>query len=223
VNNKKPEVIKLTDDTKSSSNFININSSISNGGVINGYASVSSYNYAKASRLEDYRNDKEKFQHDYFEKDYPEIMIDSFETINTEPDSLQLQQQFNFTMPAAASGDYKLINVNMFSGLEKNQFTLDNRFSDIDFGCIHSTAINENFELPADLKPEEIPKNVQLVTPDKSIIFIRRAELNENIITIQISLKINKTIYTADDYPVLKEFYKKMYDLLNEQIVLSKK
>lgn len=223
VNSKNPEIITLTDNTKSSTNFITINSIINNDGLVDGHASVNSYEYAKVNRLDDFRKDKEKFRHDYFESDYPEIKIDSFKVSNTNADSLAFEQQFDFTIPAAESGDYKLINVNLFNGLEKNQFTLDNRFTDVDFGCMRSTVINEDFELPSNLKTEEIPKNVQLVMPDKSISFIRMVSLNENILSVQMSFKIKQTIYTVADYPTLKEFFKKMHALLSEQIVLSQK
>ena len=126
-------------------------------------------------------------------------------------------------MPATVSGDYKLVNVNLFSGLEKNLFTSDNRLTDIDFGCTRRTDINAIFQLPPGMRLEEKPKNVQLVTPDKSISFMRLSEVNDNSVNVQISLKINQTVYATDSYPVIKEFYKKMHDLLNEQIVLSKK
>ena len=79
------------------------------------------------------------------------------------------------------------------------------------------------FTFPSNLKPEDIPKNIQLVTPDKSISFVRFASLDDNTITIQMQLKVNQSLYTVDDYPVLKEFYKKMYNTLSEQIVLSNK
>jgi hypothetical protein len=222
VNSKSPEIITLIDNTKSSTNFVTINSVINNDGLIDGHASVNSYDYAKVNRLEYYREDKEKFRHEYFESDYPEIKIDSFKVTNTNADSLAFEQQFDFTMPAAASGDYKLINVNLFSGLEKNQFTLDNRFTDVDFGCIRSTIINEDFELSPSLKTEEIPKNVQLVMPDKSISFVRMVSLDQNILSVQMSFKIKQTLYTVEDYPTLKEFFKKMHSILSEQIVLSK-
>lgn len=222
VSNKKPEVIKLS-DSKAALNFINIYSDIDKNGIINGYANVNSYNYARVARLEDFRKNKEKFQHDYFEKEYGEIRIDSFEVNNTEADSLALQQKFKFSMPAAVSGDYKLINVNLFSGLEKNPFTQENRFTDVNFGCKRQTDITLVLSITDATKPEEIPKNVQLVTPDKGISFVRISSFKDNILTIQMSLKINETVYTADDYPMLKEFYKKMYNMLNEQIVLSNK
>lgn len=222
VNRKKPVVIRLT-DTRAANNLINIYADIDSDGIIKGYTNIHSYDYAKVSRLEDYMEDAEKFEHDYFVKNYTPIRIDSFEVRNTKVDSLALLQQFKFSMPAAASGDYKLVNVNLFGDLEKNVFTLDNRFSDVDFGCMRRTDILASFELPGNMKPEEMPKNVQLVTPDKSISFMRTTNLDGNVISIQISLKINQTLFTVEDYPILKEFYKKMHNMLDEQIVLSLK
>lgn len=222
IDKKKPELIKLT-DLNTASDFINIYSSIDDDGMIDGYTTLRSYNYAKINKLKNYGKNEEKFQHNYFEKYYSEVKIDSFEISNTEADSLALEQQFKFAMPANVSEDYKLININLFSGLEKNPFTLDTRFTNVNFGCKYRTDIIETFEIASKLHPEEIPKNIQLLTPDKGISFIRTASLNDNVLVIQISLKINQTLYTTDDYSMLKEFYKKMYSVLDEQIVLSNK
>jgi len=41
--------------------------------------------------------------------------------------------------------------------------------------------------------------------------------------TINIDISVNKTFFTADEYDGLKEIYKRIYTLLNEQIVIKKK
>jgi hypothetical protein len=222
VNREKPEVIFLI-DPGTSSNLINVEADIDSTGMITGSVSIKSYDYAKISRLEDCREGKENFRHNYFEKSYEGITIHNFEMTNTGTDSIPLQQNFNFSMPAATAGVYKLINTNLFSGLEKNPFILDNRFTDIDFGCPQKTEINETFRLPANIKPEDIPKNVQLQNSDKSITFTRKTSFDGHTITVHISLEVTNTFYTADDYPALKKFYRKLYNTLSEHIVLSSK
>lgn len=221
VNSKNPVVMKLVSE-KGASNFINIYLAISDNSELSGNVTVHSYYYAKAERVKAYRKDTAIFQRNYFERNFSEIKIDSFEVSHAETDSLPLSQSFVFAIPPV-NADYKLLNTNIFSDIEKNPFILDNRFTDVDFGCLRRTDINETFELPPDLKAENIPKDAQLITPDKSISFARFSTLENNMVTVQMSLKINKTIFTTDEYPLLKEFYKKMYNMLSEQIVLRRK
>ena len=223
VNTKTPDIIQLNDKTKNHSNYINVYSEITSNGMINGEAFISSADYAKISRLSILKKNKENFKNDYFEKEYPGIKIDSFELKHIDADSVALEQAFKFSMPLNTSGRYKMINYNLFTGLEKNPFISDNRFTNIDYGCKYITTVHETFEIPANLKPDELPKNIQLVAPDKSILFTRQINIENNTINVELSFKINKTIFIPEEYPFLKEYYKRMNDLLNEQIVLTEK
>ena len=44
-----------------------------------------------------------------------------------------------------------------------------------------------------------------------------------NTINTRIVVEFKRPFYTPEEYPDLKEFYKKMYALLDEQIVIKKK
>ncbi len=46
--------------------------------------------------------------------------------------------------------------------------------------------------------------------------------LNRKVLA-RIRIEFKKSLYSVDEYGELKEFYKKMFDMLNEQIVLKKK
>ena len=60
---------------------------------------------------------------------------------------------------------------------------------------------------------------------DKTVIFERQI-LNDdagNKIVARINIELKKSLFAMDEYETLKEFYKKMFSLLNEQIVVKKK
>ncbi len=116
-----------------------------------------------------------------------------------------------------------MVNLNLFTGLEKNPFISDNRFSDINFGNSQNTMVSQQFEIPAKYKLEEIPKNILLRMPDKSIVMSRMASVRNNILFVELSLKIDRPVFKADEYPMIQEFYKKMYSYLEEPLVLSTK
>ena len=61
-----------------------------------------------------------------------------------------------------------------------------------------------------------------MAMPDNSIIFRRTMIEQDGKIAVRYSISYKKTIYFKEDYPDFHEFYKKMYEMLNEQIVLKK-
>jgi len=58
--------------------------------------------------------------------------------------------------------------------------------------------------------------------PDTSIVFRRKFVEQDGTIVARILIQFKKTVFFAEDYPALFDFYKKMYDMMNEQIVLKK-
>jgi hypothetical protein len=70
---------------------------------------------------------------------------------------------------------------------------------------------------------DALPKNIRMVTPDTAFTLIRRVEMQDNQLLTQIKFEIRNSYYSVEDYAMLKEFFKKMYDILDEQVVLKKK
>ncbi len=58
--------------------------------------------------------------------------------------------------------------------------------------------------------------------PDTSIIFSRAMSASGNEISVRFQLDIKKPFYRTDEYPYFQEFYKKLFEMLNEQIVFKK-
>jgi hypothetical protein len=61
-----------------------------------------------------------------------------------------------------------------------------------------------------------------MTTPDKSIVFKRVAVEQDGSIAIRFYIDQRKSIYFKENYPEVHEFFKQMYEMLNEQIVLKK-
>ena len=80
-----------------------------------------------------------------------------------------------------------------------------------------------NFTIPDGYAFEELPKNLRMIMPDTSIVFTRMASAEQDRLSVKIILDIKKPSYSIEEYPEFKEFYKKLFDLLNEQFVYRKK
>jgi hypothetical protein len=58
--------------------------------------------------------------------------------------------------------------------------------------------------------------------PDKSISFKRIVAEQDGSIAIRYVISYQKSVYFKENYPEFYAFYKKMHEMLNEQIVLKK-
>jgi hypothetical protein len=134
-----------------------------------------------------------------------------------------MEHQFILNNDLNRSGAYLLLPYNFFTGYDKNPFISDNRFTNIDFGSRRSCIVKEVYTLPDNLQIESLPKKIKMTTPDNSMSIYREVQLKEKMVEINMAIEINKTVYTADEYYIVKEFYKGMFDLLNEPIVLKAK
>jgi hypothetical protein len=204
-------------------NLLILQANINEEGQMNGALTVTSKDYARLRRIADAKKEKSKFLEKYFSANNPGVTLDSLELQNVDADSLPLIQTAKFSMPVNAAGDYKYFSPNLFTGLEKNPFVADSRFSDVFFGTNQSYNIIANFTIPAGYAFEPLPRNIKMIMPDTSISITRQMFVKDNQVTVRIYLDFNKPYFSVQEYPDFKEFYKQLFILLNEQIAIKRK
>lgn len=200
-----------------------LNAEIDDKGTINGFAQITSEDYSRLIRMPQLKEGKDKFTAAWLNQSKQDIKIDSLTFTNEDADSLPLIQALNFKKKISSSGDYNYFSVNLFSGLDKNPFIADERFSDIFFGANQKYTIAGNFIIPENYQFETLPKNIKMIMPDTSIVFSRIASVSNNILSVRIILEFRQPFYSNEEYDYFKEFYKKLFDFLNEQFVFKKK
>lgn len=205
-------------------NSVGVMAKITPDGVMDGQVSVYSYDYSRYSRLTTLRKDGMKgFRKSFFIKDNSNLKTDTIKVENEKDDSLPLIQEAGFKMGLNSSGDYLYFNTNLFTGLDQNPFVANRRFSDVDFAFNQTYYFTGSFSLPEGYRLEELPQNLQLILPDSSIIFRRVMVADETTLSVRFSLVFKRPFFTRREYPALKEFYKKLFAMLDEQVVLKKK
>ena len=192
-------------------------------GNMKGNCLVNCYHYARVKRCEEFTKDQGKFKEDYFLNPYPSVKIEEFTINNLEADSLPLEQKIKFSTALNSSGNYRYFTVNLFSNLDKNSFIAEDRSSDVDFGFLQDYSLFGNFTIPADYVFDGLPESLSMVTEDKGIVFTRTVTAEGNLLNIRITVEFKRTFYQAGSYPDFREFHKKMFDKLNEQVVIKKK
>jgi hypothetical protein len=225
VNNRHGGVVDIAESTARYRDIISIDASITPEGKLTGAVQLQSKDYARAywlSRLKEQR--REKYISEDLLNGMSNVTVDSVQVLNQDDDTLLLRQLFDFKTGVQTTGDYAFVNLNMFTGYESNPFIVNNRFSRINFG--YNRSMTENFlvHVPGNMKVDAVPKNVKLTTPDGSVVFTREVFLDEQThkLLARMRVDINKSLFEVDVYGELKEFYKKMIGLMNEQVVLKR-
>ena len=220
VDKKIYNLIKISPGSRYYKNAITIKGTMDPNGLITAEAIVKSYDYARQVRLDAVKRDKRKFINENFEKPYEGLSIDSFRVAPPENDSLPLEQIIRYKQQLSESGGFIFFNTNLFTGLEKNPFSSSIRFTNVNFGFPYNVVIEEKIKLPPGIKID-LPENKLVVSDDNKIQAVRQVSFEDGELKVLIRFVQITTLVTTNAYPAMKEFYKKMVEMLNEPIVLK--
>jgi hypothetical protein len=200
-----------------------INAEIKPGGKMEGTAQISSMSYDRMDVIKRYKTDGEKIFIDSLRGGDNNLKISSVKFENMETDTLPLTQNIAFSMDMAGSDEnYIYLKPNLFTSLKTNPFLSESRMTDIYFGYLRSYSVNGVFKIPAGYKIDVLPKSVSMAIPDKSIVFKRIVAEQDGSVLVHYVIDLRRPAFNASEYAGVHDFFKKMYEMLNEQIVLKK-
>ena len=204
--------------------MVYVNAKVSPAGKLEGTVQKTSSNYKRISKLEEFDDiGVKKYIESELKEGNANLEVSNHKFTDLEIDTLPLREDFDFKLElTSADENYIYINPNLFTGLGQNPFLSETRLSDIDFIYLNNYLLNGRYTVPGGYKIDVMPKPLTILMPDNSISFKRFVGEFEGAIVVNYTISFRKTTSTRDDYPQLREFYKKMYELLNEQIVLKK-
>ena len=189
---------------------------------MHGSAEIVSSGYNRTGKLEILKSIDQKKYEEFLTENDNNLKLINLKSENVEVDTLPLKQSFDFTYELNNTDNYLLFSPNIFTTLHINPFLSENRTSEIDFGYTNSHLIVGTYKIPPGYKVESLPKDANMIISDKSIRFKRMLAQEDGSIQLRYEISITRTTFSRSEYPDLHEFYKKMYDLLNEPIVLKK-
>ncbi len=107
--------------------------------------------------------------------------------------------------------------------LVNNPFKNTNRAFPLNFGTVQEYVYVGSFVLPEGYEVEELPKNTAFALPDGAGRFVYASQIDNNTIKISTRFTINRTVFEAQEYDLLREFYDKVVAKQAELMVLKKK
>jgi len=200
-----------------------LNATISADGKMQGTAQINNFSYSRIDNIDSYKTDGEKKYIESLKEGNNDLAISSLKMENMEADSLPLTQNIDFSLNLnGADGTYIYFKPNLFTTLGTNPFLSERRTTDIDFGYLGNYAITGNYKIPTGYKVDAMPQSTRMDMSDQSISFRRLLAENDGTITIRYTIVYRKSIIFKENYEELRAFYKKMYEMMDDQVVLKK-
>ncbi len=222
INNKTKELIKINSGNESFSSNVLMKSKLDKEGVISGSAAIRNLQYALQHYGMQLKENKQSFIKKFIEEDNQDIDVSNFTSSYSGNNSDSLILQFDFKKDLNDNTGFILFNYNLFTGQNKNPFTKDERFTDINFGYPYSINVEHEIELPSGVTIDNLPKNKTLESPKKNISISRTIERHGNKLSIKIKFSQTESLFLVSEYSILKKFYTEMILMLNEPITIKR-
>lgn len=189
---------------------------------LKGQFTESYYGYADAEKkAEIYDIGKDKYlenlksQYPNFEK--PEIALKE-----TESKETRLECQTIINEAYTVAGDRIFIQPLLWKTQRQNPFVRAERKYPVDFGYGIQETVSAKYTIPKNYTVESMPTYTNLYLPNNKGKYLFMIKAENGVIEVTSQLLLAKSVFTADEYPELREMFNKMITKQNEQIVLKK-
>ena len=199
-----------------------ITAALDKQGNISGESVTTSFNYSRDLRLSA-QKDADKNTNDLLSDDAPELKMDSSWIINKENSNLPLATHTKFHFLLNNSNNFYFLSAFLFNSIRKNPFIDSTRSTSVDFMCNQQYTQVVNISLPPEIVLENIPKSTTIRMIDTSMVFSRKVIQLGSVLHIENEFTISKSTYPPNEYTAVWRFFKKVYALLTENVILNKK
>lgn len=218
--------VYLSDKRPLAKTMVSVDAKFDSAFNLNGEAFVSLHDYAKAEALEENEKDDDDLSdNEKQDRELKRIELTTYDhTQEGGEDPLKpLTEKFKFKYLVTNTNELYYFEPNFLTALTKNPFVASNRHTDIDMGSNQYFSFSILIELPKNMEFEVLPAPILLRNSDTSIVFRRISAIENNKALLKFTLELNNALIPKEEYLGLKEYYKKLYSLLSEQIVVRRK
>ena len=157
------------------------------------------------------------------EKECQGTEIEELLVKNEKSKPINLTYSFNSNNLVEIIGDKLYLSPLLFLEMNENPFKSEKRNYPIEFDFPQKINYNISVKLPENHEVESFPTSVNYKTQDGSLAFNFNGSVSNGMIQIVSSFEINSLLLPANDYEMVKSFFKEMINKQTEKIVLKKK
>jgi hypothetical protein len=225
IGGSQPDWVELTGFGKSDVQYFS-NLEIDATGTLKGSLNVKRSGYSALgfrNKISDF-NTVDKYYENFTEKQPDwEITDHQLEGLNELENPVVETIELELNNESVFAGDRIYISPVIFNPDEENPFKLKERKYPVDFGYKFNETEMTMLTIPEGYMVEEMPEAVSLSLPDQKAVFLFNiTKVGENMIQTVSNVKFSQSVFFAEDYEALKEFYNRIIEKHKQQIILKK-
>jgi hypothetical protein len=203
---------------------VNADCKLSETGEISGKLSIKRDGLEASGMRESYRElGKEKYIKDFLSGKSWEVKSSSFDNLENPDQSANEVHEITINDHSQLAGNIIYLNPFVIGRMEENIFRSEQRLYPVDYSTPLDRIYMAKIQIPEGFFVEELPKQMVLLLPANGGKFVYSASQINNSINFVSQFIINKSVFSAEEYPFLREFYNQVIAKQAEQIVLKKK
>jgi Domain of Unknown Function with PDB structure (DUF3857)/Transglutaminase-like superfamily len=152
-----------------------------------------------------------------------EISKSAFENIEDYKNPAKEIHELNIPDYGQAAGPVIYINPIVHGRMEENQFKLEKRDYPVDYAMPFDQVYLGKITFPDGYVVEELPKPKIFVLPNGGGKYVYNVTTVGNTLNVVSQFMINKSSFSTEEYPILREFYTQVVAKQAEQVVIKKK
>lgn len=155
---------------------------------------------------------------------FPESELISHELPESGEVSGPLTINSNMKVPIGEGiDDYLYVQPFLFPFLERELVDVDQRLYPVDFAYPWQERYISNITLPDGYALDELPDSQRITSEDGTLVCTFAIEEKENnILSLNFTVNVNKTVYAPSEYRAIKNIFKKIIDFQESTIVLKR-
>lgn len=152
-----------------------------------------------------------------------DFSIDLYRNKNLNQIDLPLIEDMKFSFDKLEE-ENNLILINPFvAPLKTNPLKSEKRYFSVDFGTSLFERYRCTLNLPKGYTINSIPKNLSIISANNIGSLVSKTIITSTFISIEYEFKLNKSVYSVNEYQSLKNLFQNLINLQNDLIVLKKK
>lgn len=147
----------------------------------------------------------------YYQGRFPGLSVESVELENLEDSPEKLRVRLSFTREGEETyGSDVFLNPLIFRKMIENPFKASQRLTPVDYEVPQVRRWVYTIKLPESIKVKALPEPMALLLPDDEGLFIYNIAASENEIKVLVKYSLEKTFFTVNEYPKLRNFFQEV-------------
>ncbi|MEJ6980370.1 DUF3857 domain-containing protein [Pedobacter sp. P351] len=166
-------------------------------------------------------NSTDEYVEDLDER-YPKIKFSKAEIVNMDSLEKPLQELYEIEIKSQNNGHVN-INPYFMNKITENPFKLTERTYPVDMGAPSETKVIMVLKFPEKFEVISKPPALALSLPNNGGRLLTQSTLEGNTLLVSYNMQLKNSIYSSEEYHYLKEFYNKIIQTQQADIILKKK